>query len=130
MGYVVASITYRLGIPINFELEESLTEAVWRATHDAKAAVRYFRADAAGNNTYRIDPEEIYMGGSSAGGFIALHHAYLDEESEIPALINQTEAGMGGGLEGESGNAGFSSAVKGIVEYCRCHQRHYMDVGG
>jgi len=115
MGYVVASISYRLGIPISFDLEPELTRAVWRATHDAKAAVRFFRENAQGANTYRIDDEEIYMLGYSAGGFISTHLAYLTDTEEIPESIDQSVLGMGGGLEGESGNSGFSSEVKGIV---------------
>lgn len=57
MGYVVASINYRLGINIFIALEISATEAVVRGYHDAKAAVRFFRKDAAENgNTYNINP--------------------------------------------------------------------------
>ena len=43
MGYVAASISYRLGIDNVFDLETSLQESVLRGVHDAKAAVRYFR---------------------------------------------------------------------------------------
>lgn len=116
MGYVVASINYRLGITIGLDLEASATESVIRGFHDGKAAVRYFRKDVAENgNTYDINPDEIYMVGVSAGGFISLHVAYMDEVSEIPSWADTTLPGLGGGIEGESGNAGYSSEVKGIV---------------
>ncbi|MFT6768803.1 MAG: para-nitrobenzyl esterase, partial [Flavobacteriales bacterium] len=53
MGYVVASINYRLGLPITLDLETPATEAVVRGYHDAKAAVRFFRKDIAeSGNTY------------------------------------------------------------------------------
>lgn len=114
MGYVVASISYRLGIDDIFDLETSFVEAVWRGVHDSRAAVRYFRKSVEEGNPYLIDPERIILGGVSAGGFIALHHAYVDDESEIPADIDETQPGLGGGLEGNSGNEGYSSEVLAI----------------
>ena len=115
MGYVVASISYRLGVDDLFDLETSMVEAVWRGVHDSRAAVRYFRKSVAEDgNPYGIDSERILLGGVSAGGFIALHHAYVDEEGEIPEQIDESAPGLGGGLEGESGNPGYSSDVLGI----------------
>lgn len=115
MGYVVASMSYRLGVDNLFDLETSMVEAVWRGVHDSRAAVRYFRKTVEEDgNPYGIDPNRILLGGVSAGGFIALHHAYVDEDAEIPEQIDATAPGLGGGLEGESGNPGYSSEVMGI----------------
>ncbi len=132
MGYVVASMNYRLGIPIDpFNLEQLAQNAVVRGYHDAKAAVRWFRKDVAENgNTYGIDQDRIYMAGVSAGGFVALHNAYLDEESEIPAEVDLDLPGMGGGVEGESGNPGYSSEVAGIVNIAGAiKDTTYMEAG-
>jgi para-nitrobenzyl esterase len=115
MGYVVASISYRLGVYDLLNMEKAFTEAVLRGVHDGRAAVRFFRKSVEeGGNPWGIDPERIVMGGVSAGAFIALHHAYVDEEDEIPEIIDQDAAGLGGGLEGESGNPGYSSEVYGV----------------
>lgn len=115
MGYVVASMSYRLGVDDLFDLETSMVEAVWRGVHDSRAAVRYFRKTVEEDgNPYGIDANRILLGGVSAGGFIALHHAYVDEDAEIPEQIDPTAPGLGGGLEGQSGNPGFSSEVMGI----------------
>ena len=89
LGYVTASINYRLGITTNpiLDTPDSVDAyaAVVRGTHDFKAAMRWFRQDAIdGDNQYNIDPDKILIAGFSAGGFIVLHHAYLDEESEWP----------------------------------------------
>lgn len=121
LGYVVASIEYRLGMT-NFPFpgpdSSDATEAVMRAVQDARAAVRFFRKDAATSNTYKIDPANIYFGGVSAGGFVALQLAYLDELSEIPAFVDTTVNGLSGGLAGNSGNPGYSSEVKAIINIC------------
>lgn len=115
MGYVVASMSYRLGIDNFFDLENAMVRAVWRGVHDSRAAVRFFRKSVAEDgNPYRIDPDAIVLGGVSAGGFIALHHAYVDEDSEIPSAVDSNGAGLGGGLEGNSGNPGYASEVMGV----------------
>ena len=116
MGYVVGSITYRLGIDNFLDVSNSLVRSVWRGYHDGKAAVRYFRKTVEEDgNPWGIDPDRIYFAGVSAGGFIGLHLAYVDEESEIPPQVDQTAAGMGGGLEGLSGHEGYSSTVSGVI---------------
>jgi hypothetical protein len=91
-----------------------------RAVHDGRAAVRYFRKNAAvGGNTYRIDPNNIYFAGVSAGGFMALHIAYMDQLSEFPSYVDTTgQPGLHGGIEGLSGNPGYSSDVKAVVNIC------------
>lgn len=115
MGYVVASINYRKGIPFAFDLQVPYGQAVVRAVQDLKAAIRWFRkGEAENNNPYGIDPEEIYTGGSSAGGFMALHHAYMDED-DIPSWLDMDIEGLEGGLEGQSGSEGYSSDVKAII---------------
>jgi len=81
-GYVTAAIDYRLGMNI---FDEDLSKrAVYRGVQDGRSAVRFFREDAAGANQYKIDPDQIYVGGHSAGAFIALHNAYLEKEIERP----------------------------------------------
>ncbi|MCC7231849.1 MAG: carboxylesterase family protein [Bacteroidia bacterium] len=113
-GYVCASINYRLGIPFPMN-ETNAQKAVFRAVQDMRAAVRFFRKDAAGPNVYKIDPSLIFCGGSSAGAFTALHLAYLDDTSEIPSQIDTTQMG---GLEGNSGNPGFASTTNAVLNLC------------
>ncbi len=120
MGYVVASIDYRIGMT-NFPFpgpdSTDATEAVIRAVHDAKAAVRFFKKDyITMGNTYGIDTSNIFFMGVSAGGFMALQVAYLDEESEFPAWADTTnQFGIHGGIEGLSGNPGYSSKVRAAI---------------
>ena len=110
-GYIAVTIDYRIGMgfPIN---QASAQKAVWRATQDMKAAVRFFRKDAATTNTYKADPNYIFVGGYSAGAFMGVQYAYLDQSSEVPAAIDTTTLG---GLEGNSGNPGYPSAINAVL---------------
>ncbi|MBK6783826.1 MAG: alpha/beta hydrolase [Saprospiraceae bacterium] len=81
-GFVTAVIDYRLGMNI-FD-DQLAMRAVYRGLQDGRSAVRFFKADAAGANIFRADPQNIYLGGHSSGGFIALHNAYLDTDSDRP----------------------------------------------
>jgi len=123
MGYVTASIEYRVGMTnFPFPGPDSMDAgpAVVRGVHDARAAVRFFRKNVAtGGNTYGIDPNQIYMLGVSAGGFIALQTAYMDDINELPSYIDTVgQPGIHGGIEGLSGNPGYSSDVNAVVNIC------------
>ena len=113
-GYVCISINYRLGISIPPN-QTGATQAVYRAVQDMKAAIRFMRKDAATSNVYKVDTNFIDAAGSSAGAFTALHLAYLDDVSELPAQIDTTVLG---GMEGNSGNPGYSSQVNAVVNLC------------
>ena len=78
-GYVAVNINYRLGL--NIISTYSGERAVYRGVQDASAVVRYLREF---HQDFRIDPEKIFLWGSSAGSFIALHLAYSDD-NERPA---------------------------------------------
>ncbi len=86
-GYVAATISYRLSGEAPFPA----------AIHDCKAAVRFLRGQA---REYGIDQEHIGAIGLSAGG-------------HLTALL-ATSAGVQE-LEGQGGNAGFSSAIQAAV---------------
>lgn len=97
-GYVAASINYRLLGDGNCANEnppsQTCFDAAIAAQHDAQAAVRWFRAHAAG---YRVDPTRIAIGGGSAGAVTALAVAVHSDDP------------------GDSGNPGYSSKVGGAI---------------
>lgn len=124
-GFVTGTISYRLGF--NFgaaagggvAAKNELFKAAIRATQDGKAAVRYFRKSAiADGNPYKIDPERIYFAGSSAGAFIALHLSYLNTPDEFAQMADLSILDELGGLEGESGNPGYSSKAQVCINLC------------
>lgn len=114
MGYVVASIQYRLGMEADplFPSEQTATEAVVRGFHDFKAAIRFLKKTVAEDgNPYGIDPNMVFSAGVSAGGFLSVHSLYMNEIGEIPTVVDTNKLGLGGGLEGSTGNAGYSSEL-------------------
>jgi len=84
------------------------------ACSDLKAAIRYFYKDASQTNHWNIDTNSIFIGGSSAGGIAADFAATLDSLNQL-APVFQPVADSAGGLQGNSGNAGYSSRVIGVA---------------
>ncbi len=78
-GYNLATIDYRLGF--NVTSGGSALRAVYRGVQDMRAALRFLAENC---DQYAIDTNHIVLMGSSAGSFIGLHHAYMDE-NERPA---------------------------------------------
>jgi hypothetical protein len=127
-GYVCASIDYRLGF-FPFDSANAV-KAVVRATQDLRAAIRYFYKDKQTTNTFKIDTNHIFIGGSSAGAITALHVGYLNNECEIADYLNQATINQLGGLEGSSGNPGYSSTVHGILNGCGALARYsWLEAG-
>jgi arylsulfatase A len=86
-GYVAATISYRLSGEAPFPA----------AIHDCKAAVRFLRANA---KKFGIDTANIGAIGLSAGGHL----------TALLATSNGVKE-----LEGQGGNADFSSAIQAVV---------------
>lgn len=98
-GYATFSINYRLLVSSGCggtgdTIPPECYQAALEAGHDAQAAVRYLRANA---KRLKLDPNRIAMGGTSAGAIVS---------SGVAALSAQP---------GESGNPGFSSAIRSFV---------------
>jgi acetyl esterase/lipase len=86
-GFAAACIQYRTSQEARFPA----------ALHDAKAAVRWLRANAA---EYRLDPEALGAIGGSAGAYLVSMLATTDGVAD---------------LEGDGGNSGVSSRVAAAV---------------
>ncbi len=90
-GFAVASINYRFSQEAPFPA----------APRDAKAAVRWLRANAAANG---LDPDRIAAWGESAGANLA---ALLGTTGDQPTIFDDPELG----------NAGTSAAVQAVVDW-------------
>ena len=78
-GYATASIDYRL-LDVWKISYQSLIREAYMAAQDVSSAVRFFKCHA---EEYRIDPDQIFLLGNSAGSIAILHELFLDE-SERP----------------------------------------------
>ncbi|MDJ0367430.1 T9SS type A sorting domain-containing protein [Hymenobacter sp. H14-R3] len=116
-GYATATIDYRLLKPSFFNLllvynnPALLADEIVRAANDMRAAVRYFRHDAATANAYRIDPAQVFVGGFSAGSVAAMQVAYTDNVTENPDAGIQAAYQKYGGLEGDTDLAGANKLL-------------------
>jgi len=166
-GYVVASINYRLGWhkaefvsgnvagynispwPIQYRAfyaldSAEIKRAIYRGMQDAKGAIRFMKGRAEQDS---VCVEKVFLGGESAGGFIALAAAFMDREEEKPVacyaladapvpyslLLNATALNCvfdsltpGGPMlqrpdlgptEGDLNINGFDARVKGVVNF-------------
>jgi hypothetical protein len=96
-----------------------------------KAAVRFFYKDRkTGTNTFRIDTNHIFIGGSSAGAITSLHYAYMDSSCEVIPFIGQSNFNSLGGSEGNSGNACYSTKVHGVINLCGALARYWWGKPG
>jgi len=87
-GYAVAAVNYRL------------TSNPVAAAQDAKAAVRFLRANA---QHFRLDPDRFAAWGDSAGGYSAI---ILGVTAGRPTVFDDPRLG----------NAGVSAAVQAVVD--------------
>lgn len=84
-GYKVASIDYQLitqsgfmaYVTNIFRLKTFCKEQILEANRDLSLSVRYFRDNA---NFYKIDPDNIFIAGYSAGAIVSLNTVFLDSD--------------------------------------------------
>jgi len=69
LGYVAVTINYRLSRTLTGVIETAVSDAV----ADSQLAIDFLRTHAL---EYGIDVDQIFVGGSSAGGITSLHLAY------------------------------------------------------
>ena len=111
-GYVTISIDYRLTTPQNLLNGDSAIVEVLSAVSDGKAAVRYLYEYS---DSLKIDTNNLFIGGNSAGAVLFMQYGYIDSISQLSPLFQSLLGQIGGTLDGNSGNPGYSSNFKGII---------------
>jgi predicted esterase len=118
-GYVNVSINYRLESPGCSGNFSNCIAAIQEATADAQTAVRFLRTNAA---TYRIDPNRIAIGGSSAGAITALNVGYSsaqDPSARVRAAVSLSGAQLAVGTiePGDAPALDFHCTTDPLVPY-------------
>ena len=103
-GYNLATIDYRLGF--NVTSGGSALRAVYRGVQDMRAALRFLAENC---DQYAIDTNHIVLMGSSAGSFIGLHHAYMDENERPPETYGIPGENQDLGCADCSGNNAYNN---------------------
>ena len=109
-GYAAASIDYRLLSIWNLN-QTSLIRDAYMAAQDVSSAIRFFKYHY---DEYRIDTEQVFLLGNSAGSIAILCELFMDEDerpvetSEEPDLGSMHSSGF-------EEYAGFSPAVAGAI---------------
>ena len=88
MGYVVASIDYRLGwnptAATQSERTYQLINAAYRGVQDARTAVRFFRkSEAESGDPYGIDADKIGYLGEGTGGYVSYAASTISDYNDI-----------------------------------------------
>jgi pimeloyl-ACP methyl ester carboxylesterase len=109
LGYTTASINYRMGFQ---PTKASIERTAYNAVQDAHAALRFLLANA---EKYKIDPNYIFVGGSSAGGITTLNLAFMKNEnrpeSSYRSLLNKDL----GNIESVGKHNDITFKIKSIV---------------
>lgn len=93
LGYVAASVNYRMGFLL---LSDEVQRAGYRALQDANAAIRYL----VGQERYHVDPQRVFVAGTSAGAITALNLAFMREKDRP----RSSRGGVVGDIIGLFGN--------------------------
>ena len=111
-GYAAASIDYRLISIWNLNATSLIRDA-YMAAQDVSAAIRFFKYHC---DEYRIDPEQVFLLGNSAGSIAIYCELFMDEDERPAETFEEPDLGPmhSSGFEEY---AGFSPAVAGAVPH-------------
>lgn len=112
LGYAVASIDYRL-LQLNSLSAEGFVRTAYMAAQDVSSAIRFFKHH---NTEYRIDTNNIFLLGNSAGSIAILHQVFLSEDERPSETFNEPDLGPINSAGFEE-YAGHSSKVAGIIPH-------------
>ena len=109
-GYAAASIDYRLISLWNLNATSLIRDA-YMAAQDLSSAIRFFKYHC---DEYRIDPEQVFLLGNSAGSIAILCELFIDEDERTAETFEEPDLGPmhGSGFEEY---ASISPAVAGVI---------------
>ena len=111
-GYAAASIDYRLISIWNLNATALIRDA-YMAAQDVSAAIRFFKYHCA---EYRIDTEQVFLLGNSAGSIAIFCELFMDEDERPAETFESPDLGSMHS-SGYEEYAGVSPAVAGAVPH-------------
>lgn len=112
MGYVTASINYRMGFHLG---KAEIERAEYVALQDAHAAMRFLVSHA---DEYGINTGELFLAGSSAGSITALNLAFMTEDDRLESSYGGKGPFNGsdlGAIDGSGNDIKASFHIKAIA---------------
>jgi acetyl esterase/lipase len=110
MGYVAASIDYRIGF---LPTKVGIGRAGYRAVQDAHAAMRFLVAHS---EDYGIDTAMMFVGGCSAGAITVLNLAYMTSETRPDYTYKHLLHPDLGAIDTCGNDIRTNFTIKGIVD--------------
>lgn len=108
LGYVVASINYRMGFQ---PTKRAIERCGYGAVQDAHAAMRYLLEN---KNVYHINPDYLFVAGSSAGGITALNLAFMRNQNRPESTQKGLLSEDMGNIESSGNNSKQSFTIRAI----------------
>lgn len=108
-GYVVVCIDYRLGFKFS---GAEVQRSGYRACQDAHAALRFLSHHA---KEYRIDPDQIYVSGTSAGAIASLNLAFMTNDERPKDTKGTRKHEDLGNLESSGNNLTDKFTIKSVA---------------
>lgn len=109
-GYVAASIDYRLLSVFSLSASSVIRE-MYMAAQDVSSAIRYLKAHC---EEYRIDTNNIFLLGNSAGSISILHEIFMSEDERPAVTFEEPDLGTPH-HSGYSQYSGLSPKVTGAI---------------
>jgi len=109
-GYVAITLNYRLGL--NILSSYSGERAVYRGVQDLSAAIRFLRHN---QSDFNINPEQVFVWGSSAGAIIGLHMAFSEDDERPQSTYGQWGDPDLGCIDCEGNNLQYSSRPNAVI---------------
>jgi para-nitrobenzyl esterase len=116
-GYVVISSSYRgvKGIQSIFS-EKTMVQGVVRAVLDGNAAICHIFNEIENGNSFRIDKDQVFAGGVSAGAVLGLHGLFLESLDQMPPLYAGWARELDNGVADEAlANKFCGGDIKGFI---------------